>query len=86
MADDSDYNAITTVMVYFHTDLSGAVQWVSDRHDKVLLNFWELREKVINKDDFPSWGPELDQQIIEYVGVLADHIRGNYEWSWHTHR
>jgi hypothetical protein len=86
MADDSDYNAITTVMVYLHTDLSGALQCISARHDKVLLNFWELREKVINKDDFPSWGPELDQQIIEYVGVLADHIRGNYEWSWHTHR
>jgi hypothetical protein len=83
---DSYYNAITTVMVHFYVDIRGAVQWVSDRHEEVLVRFWELREKVINKDDFPSWGPELDRPIIEYTDVFADHIRGNYEWSWHTQR
>lgn len=72
----------------FHLELSlhEAVKWVADRHEETVRKFWETREKVLNKDGYPSYGPELDRQIAEYTGVIADWIRGNYEWSWHSLR
>ncbi|KAF7531580.1 hypothetical protein G7054_g8743 [Neopestalotiopsis clavispora] len=44
------------------------------------------REKVISHDGYPSYGADLDTQIAQYTGVLADWIRGNYEWSWYSKR
>ncbi len=81
-----DYNAITVVMHHEGKDLAGAVQWVGDKHDEILAQFMQLRQSVIAKDGFPSWGPDIDNQIEEYTNLLADTIRGNYEWSWHTKR
>ncbi|KAI0121702.1 terpenoid synthase [Xylariales sp. AK1849] len=86
LTGDCDYNIITVVMEHMGLDLTGAVQWASDRHDCTLAKFMETRDNVITKTGFPSWGPELDSQIAEYTGVLADWIRGNYEWSFYTQR
>lgn len=81
-----DYNAITVVMYHEGKDLAGAVQWISDKHEEILAEFMQLRNDVIEKDGFPSWGSDLDDQIVKYTDLLADTIRGNYEWSWHTQR
>lgn len=73
-------------MHHLGLNLHEAVQWVADRHEQTLGKFWETREKVLSKDGYPSYGPELDRQVAEYTGVIADWIRGNYEWSWHSSR
>jgi Delta6-protoilludene synthase len=86
LANDCDYNAITCVMYHLGLDLHGAVRWVSERHEATLQKFLQTREKVISHDGYPSYGADLDTQIAQYTGVLADWIRGNYEWSWYSKR
>jgi Delta6-protoilludene synthase len=84
---DADYNGITIIMEQEKLNLHETVQWISDRHDATLAKFMETRENVIHRrNGFPSWGPEIDRQVVEYTGVLADWIRGNYEWSFYTQR
>lgn len=73
-------------MYHLGLDLHGAVRWVSERHEATLQKFLQTREKVINHDGYPSYGADLDAQIAQYMGVLADWIRGNYEWSWYSKR
>jgi hypothetical protein len=73
-------------MTHLGLDLAGAVQWASDRHDRTLARVLETRDTVINRRGFPSYGYKLDLQVAEYTGLLADWIRGNYEWSFYTKR
>lgn len=73
-------------MHHLGLSLNEAVAWVADRHQQSLRKFLMTREKVLNKDGYPSYGPDLDRQIAQYTGVIADWIRGNYEWSWHSQR
>lgn len=70
--DDADYNAVTVVMTNNKTDLPGAIQWISDRHDDVVDNFMRVRDDVLNKKNgFPSYGEDLDRQIALYVDGLG---------------
>ena len=34
----------------------------------------------------PSWGPEIDAQVKEYVDGLGDWMIGNLIWSFETER
>ena len=72
LANDSDYNAVTVVMVNNKTDLAGALQWISDRHDDIVDSFLKVRDDVLNrKNGFPSWGSKIDLQIAAYVDGLG---------------
>jgi hypothetical protein len=35
-------------MVNYRTDLTGAIQWVSDRHDEVVEHFLATKDDVLN--------------------------------------
>lgn len=86
LSGDCEYNSVTIVMHHLGLSLNEAVAWVADRHQQSLQKFLATREKVLNKDGYPSYGSDLDRQIVLYTGVIADWIRGNYEWSWHSQR
>jgi len=87
LSDDCDYNAVTVVMKHLSLDLDAAIQWISDYHDNCLAEFDVIFEEVINhQNGFPSWGGDSDRQLVEYIGIFADLIRGNYEWSFGTQR
>ena len=71
LADDYDYNAVTVVMHNEKTDLDGALQWISDRHDEIVESFMKVRDDVLNKRGFPSYGEEIDRQVALYVEGLG---------------
>lgn len=71
LADNADYNAVTVVMHHKKTDILGGIQWISDRHDELIEHFLELRNEVINKINFPSFGDEIDRQVEAYVDGIG---------------
>jgi hypothetical protein len=73
LADDYDYNAVTVVMHNKGTDLDGALQWISDRHDEIVDNFLATSKDVFDhRNGVPSWGPEIDRQVEAYVSGLGE--------------
>lgn len=71
LANDADYNAVTVVMHNYGTDVPGAMQWISDLHDDIVEHFLQLREQVIECQGFPSFGPEVDDQLARYIDGLG---------------
>lgn len=87
LSGDCDYNAITVVIQHLGLDLDAAIQWISEYHDTCLAEFDLIFDEAIHhQNGFPSWGEDSDRQLVEYIGILADLIRGNYEWSFGTQR
>ncbi|KAK7048258.1 isoprenoid synthase domain-containing protein [Favolaschia claudopus] len=86
LANDADYNAVTVVMVNEHTDIAGGIQWISDYHDEIVEHFLRVREDVINKNGFPSWGTDIDDQVAKYIDGLGQWIRGHDEWNFGSGR
>jgi hypothetical protein len=74
LAGSADYNAVTVVMHNDKTDVAGAMQWVSDRHDELVEHFLRLRGEVYDKVDFPSFGDELGRQIEAYVDGIGQFL------------
>jgi hypothetical protein len=74
IVDDADYNAVTVVMKNNNTDVAGGIQWISDTHDDIVEHFLKVRDDVLNKRGFPSFGEELDRQVAEYVEGLGEFI------------
>lgn len=72
LANDADYNAVTVVMKNNKTDVAGAIQWISDRHDEVVDSFLKVRDDVLNKrNGIPSWGEDIDRQVALYIDGLG---------------
>ncbi|KAK7012921.1 isoprenoid synthase domain-containing protein [Favolaschia claudopus] len=86
LANDADYNAVTVVMVNEHTDIAGGIQWISDYHDEIIEHFLRVREDVIKKNGFPSWGTDIDDQVAKYIDGLGQWIRGHDEWNFGSGR
>ena len=51
-------------------DLDGAIDWLAKYNDEVLSNFLAQRNML------PSWDPDMDRIVNEYVERLAHWIRG----------
>jgi hypothetical protein len=61
-------------------DLDGALDWLATYHDEVLSNFQAQRHIV------PSWGPDMDHVVNEYVERLGCSIRGHDCWAFESRR
>ena len=62
-------------MTQLGTDLTGAVQWVSDLHDEIAHKFLQAVADVeAHKNGIPSWGTEIDSAISAYVNGLGTHM------------
>lgn len=86
LANDADYNAVTVVMHNYGTNLSGAMEWISDLHDEIVEHFLLLSHQVIRHEGFPSFGPEIDDQLARYIDGLGQWIRGHDEWNFASGR
>lgn len=72
LTNDADYNVVTVVMTRNGMDLTGAVQWISKRHDEIVANFLKTREDVLyHRNGVPSWGEEVDQKVYAYIDGLG---------------
>lgn len=77
---DIQYNIITVVMHQYSCDFDSAMQWAVKYHKEVQERFMASRKNV------PSWGPEVDAQVQEYIMHLANWPRGNHCWCFESGR
>ena len=61
-------------------DLAGALDWLAKYNDEVLSKFQAQRHIL------PSWDPDMDRVVNEYVEGLAYWIRGHDCWSFESRR
>lgn len=57
-----------------------AADWIGEWTDGIVKEILQCRA------DLPSWDPETDRQVQEYVNGLAYWVRGNDDWSFESQR
>lgn len=77
---DDSYNIVTLVMREFNIGLDAAMDWVVKYHAEVQKTFLQGLKRV------PSWGPDLDRQVQQYLDGLANWARGNACWHFESGR
>lgn len=45
-----------------------------------------MRQFEVDKSNLPSWGPEIDLQVAEYVRGMESWVVGSFEWSFASER
>ena len=63
-------------MRLFNLDVTEAMNWVCRYHYEKQAEFLALRKEL------PSFGPEADKPLHEYINLLGHMIRGNYCWQF----
>ena len=71
---------IVVVMQQEGLDLQSAVDFVGDLCQQSIDRFVHERENL------PSWGPEIDRDVSIYVDGLRDWIVGSLHWSFESER
>ena len=61
-------------------DLDGALNWLEKYNDEVLTKFQTQRRML------PSWDPDMNRVVNEYVERLGYWIRGHDQWSFESRR
>ncbi len=64
----------------FNVDLEHALEWAAEYHSEVETKFIE------GLKDIPSFGPEIDPQLQEYILGLANWPRCNDCWNFESGR
>lgn len=73
-------NIMTVLMKAKNTDLQGAADYVGE-YFKVLMNrFFEYKASP------PSFGPEMDPTVEQFVMAMERWVVGNLVWSFETLR
>ncbi|KAJ6580441.1 terpenoid synthase [Mycena vulgaris] len=87
MANKADFNIVTVLMTQNQTDIAGAMQWISDRHDELVEHFLAIRDDILgHRHGILSWGPKIDSQIEKYIDGLGRLVRGNDQWMFECGR
>ncbi|TFK30274.1 terpenoid synthase [Coprinopsis marcescibilis] len=74
------HNMIVILMQHHGHSLQSAIDYVGDLCQQTIDTFCS------NKNNLPSWGPEIDDIVARYVQGLQDWIVGSLHWSFQTHR
>ena len=72
------HNLVTIAMHQLDLGPQKAADWIGDWADDIAKDFLQCRA------DLPSWGPDIDSQVQEYVDGLAYWVRGNDDWSFES--
>jgi hypothetical protein len=86
LEDDADYNLVTVVQKHLGMDLESALQWMLEHHNRNIDSYLAVREKVLKKDGFPSFGPRIDREVADYVDGIGLSVRGHNEWIFGSAR
>lgn len=74
-------NNIVTVLMREHgTDLQTASDMVGEHFQKLMDQFIMLQGQL------PSWSPEVDAAVTDYITAMQHWVIGNLEWSFKTQR
>ena len=74
------HNILTVVMNEKDVDLDGSIDWLAKYNDGVISDFQAQRHIL------PSWDPDMDRVVNEYVERLAYCVRGHDCWSFESRR
>ena len=74
------HNLVTVIMHQMDLGPQGTENWISDWCDGLVGDFMNCRANL------PSWGPDVDRQVKEYVEGLAQWVRGHDDWSFESQR
>ena len=77
---DDDHNLIAVMMKKYNLDIQSAV----DRVGEICVD--AMRKFLEAKDNFPSYGPEIDSQVQGYLHIMQSWMSGNLAWSFVTPR
>jgi len=79
-AGHGGHNILTAYMNEKGVDLDGALDWLAKYNDEVQSKFQEQRGML------PSWNPDVDRVVNEFVERLGDWVRGQDCWSFESRR
>ena len=74
------YNSVVVVMKTFDLELQDAVDYVADMCNETLECYCEYKTKL------PSWTPQVNMEVAQYVQGLDDWISGTFHWAFMTER
>ena len=74
------HNLVPVLMRTLGIERQAAVDYAADLCNKTVERF------LAGKAALPSWGPEVDAQVQQYIQGLEDWIIANAEWSFMTER
>ncbi|PCH37689.1 terpenoid synthase [Wolfiporia cocos MD-104 SS10] len=74
------HNMIPILMIHQGLSLQEAVDYVGQLCKETIDGFIENQKRI------PSWGPEVDREVVLYVQGLQDWIVGSLHWSFMTER
>ena len=60
--------------------LQDAVEHVANMCRETLQSYYEYKTKI------PSWSPEIDQNVAEYIRGIEDWIAGTFHWTFMSER
>jgi Delta6-protoilludene synthase len=75
-----NHNIIPVVMNEKGVDLDGALDWVATTYEQVLSRF-QAQIRML-----PSWGPDIDPVVSEFIERVCHWIRGHDCWSFESER
>jgi len=79
-AGHSVHNILTVIMNEKNLDLDGALLFLAKHNDEILSKFLAQRRMI------PSWDPDTDRIVNEFVERLGYWIRGHDQWSFESGR
>lgn len=79
-AAGDQYNILTVVMNQFGYSLDEALKWVADYHEEVEARFLDGMKRL------PSFGPDIDPQLQQYIQAIAMWPRANDCWNFESGR
>ncbi|KAI0329655.1 terpenoid synthase [Cubamyces sp. BRFM 1775] len=78
--ENDHYNLLTVVMRELNTDFDGAMTWVINFKDGIMKKFVEGLQHV------PSFGPQIDRELQQYLQSIANWPRCLDSWSFESKR
>ncbi|KAF9060477.1 isoprenoid synthase domain-containing protein [Rhodocollybia butyracea] len=76
----SGNNIVTVLMKAKNIDLQAACDHVGTYFNELMDRYVDARARM------PSWGPEIDASVAQYLDATAHWIRGNVDWSFESQR
>ena len=70
----SGNNIVTVLMNFYHFTLQEASDYVGTYSKDLMSRFESAKTRI------PSWGPDLDVQVAQYVDAMERWVRGNLEY------
>jgi len=67
-------------MRHSNLDVAGAMKWARNYHVKLQVKYLAGLKKL------PSFGPQIDKDVKEYLDSIALMVKGNVCWSFEGRR